>query len=69
MADFEGLSKTPEHLKIYDLSNNLPNPVEELCRIGDAYLKATGLTPDEAIKRLMAEIRREEVVTPSTPHS
>jgi len=34
-----------------------PDPVEELCRIGDAYKQATGLTADEAIARILSKVR------------
>ena len=34
-----------------------PDPVEELCRIGDAYKQATGLTADEAIARILSRAR------------
>jgi len=34
-----------------------PDPVEELCRIGDAYKQATGLTADEAIARVLSKVR------------
>jgi len=36
-----------------------PDPVEELCRIGDAYKQATGLTADEAIARILSKVRSQ----------
>jgi hypothetical protein len=34
-----------------------PDPIEELCRIGDAYKQATGLTADDAIVRILSKVR------------
>ncbi len=47
----------PEHLKIFELSNELPDPMEELCRIGDRYKEKTGLTGEEAAREILTKVR------------
>lgn len=36
------------------------DPLEDLCRIAEAYRKERGLTADEAIAQILTEIRRKD---------